>query len=409
MGRLRITHLALCIAALLLLSHSSLLTHAQEITPPSTSTICFFAFADLDQDGRRDAGETIKANVNIVVSSPTADLLDYDTDGSEPFCLDGLIPGPYLVTHVVVPGEIATTQTEHDLTLAANDSVELAFGSFNPPTTPTATATITGTPLPTLVPPGPTATPNTEGIIYVEVFPNDSLSSVAVRGGITLAQLLELNGLTQTSLIHPGDQLIVGFAAPPATDTPEPITPTSTVTRPPPTATHTPLPPPRTALCLIAFDDANQNGVYEANEAVKTAVAFTIFNENAVAGNLISDGLSESHCLDLEPGTYQVTRSTRPGETLTTEGNGIVVLGRGDVVQLAFGSITAPPPPGIQPITGNEEAATAVAAIASTPLPSITSTLPTTSPSFTPTLIGGLILASLLIAGLISWLVRNRA
>jgi LysM repeat protein len=310
---------------ILLLLWPSSLIHAQEITPPPTSTICFFAFDDLDQDGQRDAGEAIKAGVNIVVSSETADLLDYDTDGSEPFCLSGLIPGFYLVTHVVAPGEIATNQREYDLSLAANDTVELAFGSFNPPATPMPTATTTGTPLPTLVPAGPTATPNSEGVIYVEVFPNDSLSSVAVRGGITLAQLLELNGLTQTSIIHPGDQLIVGYVTPPATDTPVPITPTVTATRPPPTPTSTAVPPPRTALCLIAFDDTNQNGAYEAGEGLKTAVAFTIFNENAVVGNLISDGLSDSQCLDLEPGTYQVTRSARPEETLTSEGNGIVI------------------------------------------------------------------------------------
>ena len=395
------------IMVLLLLLQPSLL-YAQEITPPPTSTICFFAFEDNDQDGQRDPGEAIKAGVNIVVSAQGVALLDYDTDGSEPFCLAGLIPGLYLVTHVVASGEIATSQREHSLALAANDTVELAFGSFNPPTTPTATATATGTALPTLVPAGPTATPDSEGIIYVEVFPNDSLSSVAARGGITLAQLLELNGLTQSSIIHPGDQLIVGFAPPPATATAEPVTPPSTATRPPPTATNTAVPSPRTALCLLAFDDANENGAYEVGEDLKTAVAFTIFNDNAVVGNLISDGLSESQCLELEPGTYQVTRSTRPEESLTTEGNGIVILGRGDVVQLAFGSITAPPPPGIQPIASNEEAATAVPSIASTPSTPVNATAPTSS-IFTPSLIGGgIILAILLAGGFLLWLVRSR-
>jgi LysM repeat protein len=365
------------------------------------------AFEDNDQDGQRDPGEVVKAGVNIVVSAQGAALLDYDTDGSEPFCLAGLIPGIYLVTHVVALGEIATSQSEYSLTLTANETVELAFGSFNPPTTPTPTATATGTALPTLVPAGPTATPDSEGTIYVEVFPNDSLSSVAARGGITLAQLLELNGLTESSIIHPGDQLIVGFA-PPATDTAEAVTPPSTATRPPPTATQTAVPFPRTALCLIAFDDANQNGTYETGEGLKTAVAFTIFNDNAVVGNLISDGLSESHCLDLDPGTYQVTRSTRPEESLTTEGNGIVVLGRGDVVQLAFGSVTAPPPAGIQPIVRTEVAATAVPSIASTPSTPTNTTSPASSSS-TSGFTGGIILALLVVAGFIIWLVRSRA
>jgi hypothetical protein len=233
------------------------------------------------------------------------------------------------------------------------------------------------------------------------------MTSVAFRAGITLATLLELNGLTDTSIIHPGDQLIVGFVTPPATETIEALPPTETPTRPPPTATNTAVPPPRTALCLVAFEDSNVNGIYESGEALRAAVAFTIFNENSVVGNLITDGVSESHCLDLAPGTYQVTRSSRPDETLTTEDNGLVVLGRGDVVQLSFGSTVATPAPGIQPIT-NEEA-TAVPPIASTPLPLVTPAANAATSMLAPTIIITVIVALLFAGGLVIWLVRSRA
>jgi hypothetical protein len=382
-------------------------SHAQEITPQTTGTLCFYAFDDLDQDGRRDAGENIKAGVNIVVSTQTADILNYDTDGSEPFCLSGLTPGDYLITHVLRPGEIDTTVPERTFALEADDELEVGFGSYNPPVPPTAVPTTTGTPLPTLPPLGPTATANTEGVIYVSVFANDSLTSVAFRAGITLATLLELNGLTDTSIIHPGDQLIVGFVTPPATETIAALPPTETPTRPPPTATNTAVPPPRTALCLVAFEDSNVNGIYESGEALRMAVAFTIFNENSVVGNLITDGVSESHCLDLAPGTYQVTRSSRPDETLTSEDNGLVVLGRGDVVQLSFGSTVATPAPGIQPIT-NEEA-TAVPPIASTPLPLVTPAANAATSMLAPTIIITVIVALLFAGGLVIWLVRSRA
>ena len=380
--------------------------HAQEITPQPSGSICFFAFDDLDQDGRRGAGESVKAGVNIVVSTAIADILNYDTDGSEPFCLDGLAPGSYFITHVLHPGEIATTPTEQNVTVVVNETLDLAFGSFTPPATATPIPTSTNTPLPTLVPVGPTATPNLEGVIYVEVFPDDTLTGVATRGGISLAQLLELNGLTQDSIIFPGQQLIVGFVQPTPSDTPEPITPTNTVTRPPPTATQTAVPAPRTALCLIAFDDPNRNGVYEPGEGLKSAVAFTIFNDNAVVGNLITDGQTVAHCLDLVPGTYQVTRSARPEETLTSEGNGIIVLGRGDVVQLAFGSITATPQPAVQPIT-DDGTATAVP-LAATVLPSTTEEIVATPTRLSPGLTSSLILALLLAVVLIIWLWLDR-
>ena len=41
----------------------------------------------------------------------------------------------------------------------------------------------------------PTSTPDAEGNIYVIVQPNDSLWSIAARAGISLPELLELNGI----------------------------------------------------------------------------------------------------------------------------------------------------------------------------------------------------------------------
>jgi hypothetical protein len=174
----------------------------------------------------------------------------------------------------------------------------------------------------------------------------------------------------------------------------------------PPTATNTAVPPPRTALCLLAFDDPNQNGIYEAGEVLKTAVAFTVFNNQAVVGNLITNGQSDPQCLDLPPGSYQVTRSARPEETLTTEGNGIVVLGRGDVVQLSFGSVTALAAPANQLIT----AATATPFVP-TPLPTTPTPLPSTTPDTTssPTLIMGGVVVFLLIAGLLVYQLMRKS
>jgi hypothetical protein len=181
----------------------------------------------------------------------------------------------------------------------------------------------------------PTPTPDAEGAIYVEVQVNDSMWSIAARAGISLQTLWELNGLTETSIITPGDRLLVGRVEPAPTETPEP---TLTPTLAPPTPTHTPLPLPQTAVCLAAFDDLNRDGAHDAAEPLRAAVAFTIFTDQAVVANYITDGLSEPRCLDLEPGTYRITRSIGRGETLTNDGDVAVLLNRGSVVRLAFGS-----------------------------------------------------------------------
>jgi hypothetical protein len=180
----------------------------------------------------------------------------------------------------------------------------------------------------------PTTTPDAEGYIYVEVWPDDSLWSIAARAGLTIPELLELNDLDESVVLQPGDRLIIARVTPPATATSDIPTPTLL----PPSATPTPA-RPRTALCIIAYDDANRDGQLDAVEASRANVAFTIYNEQEVVSNYVTDGINEPHCLeDLSPGEYHVTRSKTQLETLTTEGDWALTLTEGSVLHLAFGS-----------------------------------------------------------------------
>lgn len=181
----------------------------------------------------------------------------------------------------------------------------------------------------------PTATPDAEGNIYVIVQPNDSMWAIAARAGITLERLWQLNGLSEGSVIKPGDRLLVAQVEAEPTPTPEP---TERPTLPPPTPSRTPPPAPVTAVCLSAFADENQDGVHDPGEPLRAAVAFTIFNEQAVVANYISDGRSEPHCLELPPGTYRLTRSVGRDEALSNDGDVALLLRSGDLVKLAFGS-----------------------------------------------------------------------
>lgn len=181
----------------------------------------------------------------------------------------------------------------------------------------------------------PTPTPDAEGNIYVIVQPNDSMWIIAARAGITIQRLWELNGLSEASVIRPGDRLLVGQVEPEPTATPEPTEPP---TLPPPTPSRTPPPLPVTAVCLSAFVDENQDGVQDPGEPLRAAVAFTLFTEQAVVANYITDGLSEPHCLELPPGTYRLTRSVGRDEALSNDGDVALLLRSGDLVKLAFGS-----------------------------------------------------------------------
>ena len=187
----------------------------------------------------------------------------------------------------------------------------------------------------------PTPVPDGAVPITVEVQPNDSLWAIAVPAGLTLQELLDLNGLTEDAFIQPGQILIVGYIMPEPTPTVE-VIPTETPTLPPPPPTQTAVPPPPTGICLTAFTDRNGNGIQDAGDGLKTAVAFTIFNEEMVVANYVTDGVSEPYCLDnLAEGEYHITRSVGPNEVLTTPGNRGIIVRLGAMAALTFGSVPA--------------------------------------------------------------------
>lgn len=98
---------------------------------------------------------------------------------------------------------------------------------------------------PSLVTPSPTPrplspleklTPESDGKYYHVIINGENLSSIAKLYDITVANLMAWNSLTASSIIQPGQKLLL-LVTPPATMTPTPGPPTST-----PTATSTPTP-----------------------------------------------------------------------------------------------------------------------------------------------------------------------
>lgn len=190
----------------------------------------------------------------------------------------------------------------------------------------------------------PTSTPNAEGIIYYEVQAGDSYWSIAARHGLTIDEIYELNNAGEGSFVQPGELVMVGEAQPPATATPEAgeeeasAEPTATSAPPTPTATEQ----PQTGdVCLVAYSDANQNGQRDGGESLKGSVAFSIYDDEQVLVNYVTDGSSEPYCIALDSGNYRITRSTQPNETLTTDGEWAISVSAGSAQDFEFGSYTA--------------------------------------------------------------------
>ena len=214
-------------------------------------------------------------------------------------------------------------------------------------------------------------TPNADGVVLVAVPAGGSVWSVAANANITLAEIQSLNNLGPNDFVQAGDMLIVGYGDPNAGAEGEPVAeePASTEIETeteiaeaapveevaPPVLIPTPQPIPTpdvapaiaveetekggTAICLKAFDDANENGLHDPGEGLRAGVAFTLANGQRVVSNYVTTGVDEPYCIEgLEEGNYQISRSQATSEVLTTRGDWGVALSADSIVTLEFGS-----------------------------------------------------------------------
>lgn len=106
--------------------------------------------------------------------------------------------------------------------------------------------------------PPPTQTPQLTHVVQ----PGETLWTVAALHGLTLDELLALNGLARGDIVHPGDELLIRAPDPTATPTPSP---------PPVTATPSLLPSP--SLTATALHTPTLSSATPTPEATATATA----------------------------------------------------------------------------------------------------------------------------------------
>lgn len=112
--------------------------------------------------------------------------------------------------------------------------------------------------------------PDEFGAIYHEVQPGQTAWTIAAKYGIQLAKLFELNNLTEDSILHPGDVLMIRPPDPPTS------TPTIHPTIPPtavhptniPTEAHTPVQATEVSIMSETPTDHNREGV--SNEIARS-------------------------------------------------------------------------------------------------------------------------------------------
>ncbi len=233
-----------------------------------------------------------------------------------------------------------------------------APGATNPP------AQATNPPAPTSAGPAATGfvtpTPGSDGVIIYVVQPGDTLWRIAAITGLTVDQLMSMNGLT-SNLISEGQRLIIGYTTPeapaatptPTLDpnaTPEPTTGAATSEATSAGAGGTPVavasatspgPAAKGTVCVLLWNDTNGDGVRGPTEALLAGGQLSVVN--TTTGEPVeaytTDGISEPHCFEgLAPGSYSFSSVPPAGYNPTTRTSIPYQVEAGLTAALEFGA-----------------------------------------------------------------------
>ncbi|MCK5053655.1 MAG: LysM peptidoglycan-binding domain-containing protein [Anaerolineales bacterium] len=207
---------------------------------------------------------------------------------------------------------------------------------------PIAAVRAENNPKPALQPtPFLTPTPRQDGKIVYLVQEGDSLWRIAAIAGITLEELMAMNGIQPGDYITPGMELELGVGGP-AIATAAPFdaqaTPTHDILTPTPIVGSA-------EICIMLFKDENGNGRLEEGELPLAGGQISVVDVNGiVAGEVTTEDLSEEedpvgHCFpEIISGDYNVSAAVPPEYNPTTVLNVPVSLNPGDIKYLQFGA-----------------------------------------------------------------------
>ena len=187
----------------------------------------------------------------------------------------------------------------------------------------------------------PTPTPRADGSIVYTVQQDDTLWRIAAIAGLSLEELMALNGVQPGDFLTPGTELFLGTASPQgaqtaggesqAEPTEVPLTPTPDI------GTGN--------ICVLLFEDINGNGRLEDGEPALAGGQVSVI---ALTGSMVGDYTTEALDLEVAPsgycfeelsnGDYNVSAAVPPNYNATTGLNVPISLGPGEIQYLQFGA-----------------------------------------------------------------------
>jgi len=199
------------------------------------------------------------------------------------------------------------------------------------------------------VPPTPraTATPLPGGAVVHTVVEGDTLLGIALQYNVDVDELRRLNAgsLGPNDMLSIGQEIVIsGEPVGAVTPTPvpteaQPITPT--LTSETPGTSEMPQTSDTGSICVLAFNDQNQDMVYQTEgEGLVPNATISLVGTNGPAGSYTTDGLNEPYCFEnLQPGNYVLRQSPPPGYQPSGPGEQGIFLTEGQVYTIQVGYI----------------------------------------------------------------------
>ena len=183
-----------------------------------------------------------------------------------------------------------------------------------------------------------TPTPNTDGQIIYTVQQGDNCTTIYLKTGVSIDQLIALNNLSGDCEVFPDQELILGTVDP------------ATATLPGPVQTPTPGAPTPTPsegsgeVCVVLFEDLDGNQMRAETELYLSGGVISITNrsgsysetEETIGGD---PALVEPICFEEVPeGEYNLSMGIPDGYIATTSLNYALTVSPGDTVVIGFGA-----------------------------------------------------------------------
>lgn len=190
-----------------------------------------------------------------------------------------------------------------------------------------------------------TPTPDSTGRIIYEVQQGEFCSTIQERTGVSIDEIIRLNGLTEACTVYAGDMLIIGQVEVTA------MPPTATATTPPelvtPTLTQT---PGLAEICIVLFHDMDGNGrrttgedyLYGGEVSINDRTGSVSRTGTTVAGN--PDVVTPFCFEDLPSGSYNISIAIPDDFNPTTVTNYPLDVRAGESATIDFGAQLAEQP-----------------------------------------------------------------